>query len=124
MNRYDPLFAPDPERWLSIDEQDRLLLIQEYHKRLHLRLPNLTLHAAIHTAVENQLALLEQEVADALTRLTDGGLDRHEAVHAIGSVLVGNLFDGLRGTAPLDDLPSAYRDQLRDLNAEAWLNGQ
>jgi hypothetical protein len=47
----------------------------------------LRLHLAIHVVVETQLALGKPaEVQQTLARLTDGGMERHQAIHAIGHV--------------------------------------
>jgi hypothetical protein len=51
--------------------------------------------------VENQVALGDTFAARAvLLRLMAEGLDRHEAIHAIGSVLSVELFAALRGEEP------------------------
>jgi hypothetical protein len=57
MQRYDPLKAPDPQEWLALDEQERIALAQDYHRRARIRLPNATAHATAHAIVENQIAL-------------------------------------------------------------------
>jgi hypothetical protein len=50
-----------------------------------------------HVIVENQVALGEAyPVQSVLLRLMEEGLDRHDAIHAIGSVLAERLFAGLR----------------------------
>jgi len=54
--------------------------------RLGATLPNAHLHASIHAIVENQLAQEVVLMKDSLDRLRAEGLDRHEAIHAIGSV--------------------------------------
>ena len=54
--RYDPEAAPDPEKWLALDETQQIELVSAYHRRLGAKLPNDHLHAAIHVIVENQLA--------------------------------------------------------------------
>ena len=82
--RYDQQSVPHSETWLALDESQRIELVSVYHYRLGVKLPNAKLHAAIHVIVENQL---DQEVIlakDALTRFRAEGLDRHEAIHAIG----------------------------------------
>jgi hypothetical protein len=33
MQRYDPLKAPDPEEWLALNEQERIELARDYHRR-------------------------------------------------------------------------------------------
>ena len=57
MKHYDPLKPPDPERWRSLDEQEQIDLVHDYHRRARIRLPNATVHAVIHVVVENQIAL-------------------------------------------------------------------
>jgi hypothetical protein len=57
MRRYDPLKPLDPEEWLSIDDMERTVLIEDYHRRARIRLPNETIHAVLHNVVENQIAL-------------------------------------------------------------------
>jgi hypothetical protein len=99
MKRYDPLVAPDPESWLTTDEGERQRLVERYHRRQGVRLPNLRLHAVIHVVVESQVAMGDElPVAGTLARLITEGLDRHEAIHAIGNVLAGHIHDLM--TAP------------------------
>jgi hypothetical protein len=57
MRRYDPLKPLDPEEWLSIDDMERTVLIEDYPRRARIRLPNETIHAVLHNVVENQIAL-------------------------------------------------------------------
>jgi hypothetical protein len=57
MQRYDPLEAPDPGEWLALDEQERIDLVQDYHRRARIRLPNAKVHAVLHAIVEAQIAL-------------------------------------------------------------------
>jgi hypothetical protein len=62
-------------------------LVSRHHTGQRIRLPNETIHAAIHLIVENQVALGDAFPANGvLLRLMKEGLDRHEAIHAIGSV--------------------------------------
>jgi hypothetical protein len=54
------------------------------------------------------------------------GLDRHEAIHAIGSVLAGYVNELLREpdlqTRPSEGDPNAaYFSELEALTAEGWL---
>jgi hypothetical protein len=89
VHRYDPLEAPDPEEWLELDEQERIDLVREYHRRVGIHLPNEKLHATLHAIVEAQIALKEETPAGRIAqRLIGEGLDRHDAIlHAIGMVL-------------------------------------
>jgi hypothetical protein len=47
------------------------------------------------------------------------GLDRHNAIHAIGSVLAKYMFDVMKHQQPFDD--KAYGRELDALSAERWL---
>jgi len=120
MNRYDPSQAPDPAEWLELDEQERLDRVERYHRRARIDLPNCTLHATIHVAVENQLAAGDEWAVRALARLMKEGLSRHDAVHAIGSLVAEQIYDLLK----LKDSPEASRARyyaaLERLNAARW----
>ena len=97
MQHYDPLEPPDPEEWISLDEQERIQLVEDYHRRTRIRLPNVTAHAVIHAVVENQIAFGDETpVRRTIERLMAEGLDRHDAIHAVGSVLAGHIYDLLR----------------------------
>ena len=95
--RYDASKAPDPEEWLELDEFDRLDQVIDYHKRAKLPIgENNRLHAGFHVIVENQLAMGDLTVVPAtLDRLMREGLDRHDAIHAVASVLMGIVFDAV-----------------------------
>ncbi|MBI3513843.1 MAG: hypothetical protein HY060_07260 [Proteobacteria bacterium] len=121
MQRYDPLVPPDPQTWLALAESERLSLVQTYHRRARIRLPNLKLHAVFHVIVENQIATGDEiPVKRTLERLMGENLDRHEAIHAISFVLAMHLNDILKpgATGPQDH--SAYFARLEGLTAESW----
>lgn len=124
MDYYDPLQNPDPAKWQAIDESERIDLVVEYHQDSEDELPNEMVHASIHVAVENQLALGERPVQETLDRLMRQGLDRHDAIHAIGAVLGGfihELLCGEQDTAP--DMRCYYR-RLKKLTAKRWRKGK
>jgi hypothetical protein len=122
MKRYDPLKPPDTEQWRSIDEQAQIQIVQDYHRRARIRLPNAMLHAVVHVTVENQIALGDETpVRRTVQRLISEGLDRHEAIHAVGSVLAGYINDLLRGGDPGAEPISAYYVALDHLTAKEWL---
>jgi hypothetical protein len=94
MQRYDPLEAPDAQEWLALDEQERIDLVLNYHRKARIRLPNAKVHALVHAMVETQIALEDETPARRTAqRLMDEGLDRHEAIHAIGWVLIEFMSD-------------------------------
>jgi hypothetical protein len=123
MRRYDPLKAPNPEEWLALDEQESIILVEDYHRRAGIRLPNATLHATMHAVVENQIALGDETPARrVMQRLMDEGLDRHQAIHAIGSVLLEHIHDLLKNQPnPGMEPNKPYFAALERLTAEGWL---
>ena len=120
MRAYDPHQTPDPEKWLGLDEAERHALVEAHHRLAKVELPNATLHAVIHTVVENQLAMGIPEVRSALERLIGEGLDRHDALHAIGSLLAERMYEVLEGSAKGLEPNQAYLLKLEQLTAEKW----
>jgi hypothetical protein len=88
VQRYDPLEAPDPEEWMELDEQERIDLVRDYHRR------------------------------------AGKGLDRHDAIHAIGMVLAEHLYDMLKTTKSDKDPNAPYFAALERLTAEDWRRSQ
>ena len=120
--RYDPEQHRDPDEWLAFDEDVKLGMVEEYHRK-RIRLPNARMHALIHVIVENQVALGGEIPAKAaLLRLMGEGLDRHEALHAVGSVLAAHIFHLLKDRPEGPDLHAVYYAKLDRLTAEAWRN--
>ena len=122
MPKYDPEIQPDKDEWLSLDEMERIIMVSEYHERKKVDLPDIQLHAASHAVVENQLAENIPEVVAALQRLMSEGLDRHEAIHAIGSVLAGHIYRILKHKPVMKDPNKPYLKELNSLSAEEWIN--
>jgi hypothetical protein len=73
MEEYNPGRAPEPESWLELDEQERIALVETYHRVARIKLPNVTAHAALHAIVENQIALNLEPVVRAMDRLGKEG---------------------------------------------------
>lgn len=119
MERYDPLKEPKRDDWLEMDEQERISLIARFHSKAGVRLPNATLHAGIHTVVENQLAEGLPVPCETLSRLMQEGLDRHDAIHAIGFVLAEHILNVLNAGAN-SDANERYYQTLRTLTAAKW----
>jgi hypothetical protein len=121
MTRYDPDLDQQAAAWLSADEDERIAAVEAYHRRHDILLPQLRLHAALHTVVENQLALGEQAVVDALARLRSAGLTRHDAVHAIAMVVSEHMFDVIKAQTSGGPEPTqSYLDRVRELTADRW----
>lgn len=123
MRKYDPERIPDAIEWLALDEQERIALAEAYHREARVELPNIRMHAAIHAVIENQIAEGHEPVIRAMSRLTSAGLSRHDALHAVGSVLAEHLFelfkDGSTNTNPM----SSYDAAVERLTAESWRRG-
>jgi hypothetical protein len=118
---YDPLHDVDPKAWMALDEYTRIDSVERYHRRRKIRLPNAKLHATIHTIVENQVALGDQYPAKSiLARLMAEGLDRHDAIHALGSVLSRRMYKALKNEGAGTDLNARYLEELGQLTAESW----
>jgi hypothetical protein len=124
ITHYDPLIPPDPEQWSVLGEQEQIDLVTDYHRRARRRAPNAKVHAVIHVVVERQIALGDEiPVRRTMQRLMSEGLDRHEAIHAVGFVLAGHMNDLVhRGELKADEDPNtAYYAALETLTAEEWL---
>lgn len=122
---YDPQHAPDPDWWLALDEQERIDLARDHHRRARVQLPNARFHAMINAIVETQIAMGDElSVARTLDRLRAEGLDRHDALHAIGSVLARHLHSVMTEGETGVDPNEAYRLRLDELTAEGWTQGE
>jgi hypothetical protein len=121
--RYDPTVPPKPTEWLALDEGEQIALVETYHRRAGIDLPNGTLHALIHTTVERQLAAQLSPVVNALQRLQAEGLDRHDAIHAVGAVLAEHMRQLMIGDLDVPDPNPIYFAALDRLSAAAWRRG-
>jgi Tfp pilus assembly PilM family ATPase len=124
VNRYDPNNAPDPEVWLALDEQIRIALVEEHHRLAHIKLPNLETHAVFHAIIENQIAQNLDSVVRAMTRLTAEGLSRHDAVHAIASVLAVHIHDLFNTKEDAANSQAIYDAAIERLSAKVWRGGE
>lgn len=122
MKKYDPECGPDPARWLASAEDKRIDAVRAYHRRFGGFGQDLLVHASIHVIVENQLALGQpREIQTAMSRLLGEGLARHDAIHAVASVLAEHLFPILeaQGDPPSFD-HSGYALALANLTSARW----
>jgi Domain of unknown function (DUF1841) len=118
---YDPDVAPDPGEWLGLDEDERNLRIEYYHRRegTDLEDERLSVHAILHAAVETQIAQDDPSiVGPTLKRLMAEGLDRHDAIHAVGSVVAELINEAVRRSEPFST--DEYWARLERLTAESW----
>ena len=117
--QYDADKNPEADNWLELDERERIELVIDYHRRTGVRLESPESHAIAHVVVENQVALGEAtRVPETLYRLMDEGLDRHDAVHAIASILMSVISANV--DTPDGDLTTQYNRKLMTLTAVTW----
>ena len=123
--RYNPDVAPSPSEWLALDEQTRLDLVRLYHADHSGAAPRYEkAHYVIHVILETQLAEGIQAIVDAFVRMQHEGLSRHDAIHAVGSILLRHLREMLK---PGKDGKAAWLEYVMDverLHASQWLNGE
>jgi len=121
MERYVPSQTPDSAEWLALDEQERIILVEEFHLNECIDLPNASAHATFHVIVENQLAEGDEPVVRALARLMKQGLPRHDAIHAIGSAVGEQIYDLLNREDTPEASRARYYAAVERLTAAAWL---
>lgn len=123
MIRYDPLVGPKPAIWQAAGEAEQLEAVMDYHSREGVFLPEALLHATFHVVVENQVLMGEELPVEAtLHRLMGEGLDRHDAIHAVASVLAVHIPELL--ATPHGQLHepvmTPYSNALLRLTAAGW----
>jgi hypothetical protein len=118
--RYDADRQPD-QAWLELDEGEQIDLVMAYHRRKRVKLENAKVHATAHVVVENQIARSDPPLVPAtFARLLDEGLSRHDAIHAIGCILLGIIFDVMRTPDDGRDPNMQYNRELATLSAASW----
>ncbi len=117
--RYDAMVAPDAAHWLSTDEGERLQAVLRYHKQAGESFEGLRIDAIVHVAVETQLLEGHPVAVRTMSRLLEQGLDRHDALHAIGAALAEHIFGAVHGYA-FD--ASQYEKRPDALTAASWRN--
>lgn len=122
MKHYDPEIQPNPAEWLALGELRRIEAAEWYHRAARIKLPNVEGHAAFHAAVETQIAEGLEPVVRAMTRLMKQGLTRHEAIHAVGSVLAEKMYEAAhaKDEETGDSLEARYNAAVERLTAQDW----
>lgn len=124
ITKYNPLLAPGPEQWLALDESERLDIVYMYHFQNGMEGDeSIQIHSSIHVAVETQIAMGDEyPVKATLNRLMNEGLDRHDAIHAIGSVLIKYLWDVGSGQNTSEDFTKDYFEEVKHFTYQKWLD--
>ena len=103
--------------WLDLSEDERVALVLQHHESDETSDDHLRMHAIVHSGIETQLAEGNPSTRAALERMLEAGLDRHEAVHAVGGVLASHIYHTLEGN-PFDC--KKYHRDLDGLSADTW----
>jgi hypothetical protein len=119
---YDPEIAPDPKLWLDLDEQERIRLAKKYHAAARIKVPNAEAHALFHAIVENQIAEGVEATWRTVERLRGEGLSRHDAVHAVGSVIAQFTYDAMHSgdVGSPEDAQRELNAKIEALSARQW----
>jgi len=118
--QYEANDQPHSATWLELDETERVDAVMDYHRRAKL-IWKTSSFTMTHVVVENQVALGEATAVPAtLNRLMHEGLDRHEAIHAVGSILMTIVFDVLQAPDAGGDINARYSRELATLTAAGW----
>ena len=123
---YDPDVAPDPHAWLALDEQERIRLAKKYHAAKRIKVPSVEAHALFHAIVENQIAEGVEATCRTMDRLRGEGLTRHDAGHAIGSIIAHFTDDAMHGgtTGSPADAQRELDARIEALSAREWRSGR
>ncbi len=119
---YDPESAPDPNEWLALPEGERIRLVRSYHVARKLRAPSMKAHAALHVVIENQLASGYGPSKRAVARLLSDGLSRHDALHAIASVVTQFIYESTQGQTETQRMTFQARlnEAIERLESDGW----
>jgi hypothetical protein len=122
---YDPDKAPNPGEWLAIDEHERIRLAQNYHTAARINERNPKAHAVFHATVENQIAQGYGPSVRAVERLQREGLTRHEAIHAIASVVAEISYQSIHteGDTSGAEMQRTLNAKIESLSAATWKAG-
>lgn len=115
MDIYHPLIEPNKDEWLESSEYDRIDAVRKYHENSdedEFEEGNaLSIHSMLHVIVENQLAMGIELNPETIEKLTQQGLDRHEAIYAIGAIISDDIFYIVRGDKT-EFSPTEYQKKL------------
>jgi hypothetical protein len=122
---YDPDWTPDPRAWLALDEHERIRLAKNYHTAARIKVPNAKAHALFHAIVENQIAEGFGPTCRTVERLQKEGLTRHDAIHAVGSVIAEFTYGSMRGdpSPSVGDAQLELNSRIEGLTAVSWRRG-
>lgn len=122
---YDPDNWPHPDWWDRMGMSERIQAVAEYHQAHNgfngsNTAINEHLHAIAHVMVENLLMSGRRSMLrPVLEKLMRQGLTRHQAIHAIASVIFDHVTEELRDGKHCDRM-ATYLAKLEQVDAIAW----
>jgi hypothetical protein len=106
---YDISNPPSSEEWLAMDEGERIEAVREAHERTRSAVgQNPLAHATIHVLVENQLAEGHAAIIASYDRFRAAGVDRHNTVHALASVVTHHMMKVLQEGTSFDQAAAEH----------------
>lgn len=109
----------------ELEQQLMAAVLAEHERHPHpgVEGARMKLHLSLHVVAETQIRRRNPPVvAETLERLMREGLDRHEAIHAIGTVIAEEVMQVVGGKQRYDEI--VYAEKLRELSAAAWRTHQ
>jgi len=118
--RYDPARPVDAEEWSQLDEGEQIGLVMGIIAGRASGFQTRACTRACMSPWRTRFFLGEETpVAAALRRLMGEGLGRHDAIHAIASVLSGVMYDTVT-RKEVRDLKAVYYNEVSRLTTEGW----
>ena len=106
---------------MALDEGTQIDLVMAYHRRKRVALEDAKVHATAHVVVENQILQGKPPlVGTTFARLVEEGLSRHDAIHAVASVLLYVIFEIKKDPSYQRDPSIQYNRELAGLTAASW----
>ena len=119
IDAYDVSRAPDAAEWLALDEAARIALVAEAHRRTRASVGGSEeAHASIHVVVEDRLAMGHAAVVAAYERCRAAGVDRHNAIHALASVVTNHMVAVLESREGFDQ--ATADGDFEAIDPEKW----
>ena len=118
---YDAATPPEALAWLETGEEARIQLVVDYHTSIGDVGDNARTHCLLHVIIENQIAMggAMEPVRERMRQLMAQGLDRHNALHALCSVLIRHMnwigMSNIKG-----DQDARYFREIRRMTAQKW----
>jgi hypothetical protein len=106
---------------LDLSEEETILATKKYHDDHEPKMDegSSIIHAAMHAVIETQIAMIDPpQVHRTFTKLIDAGLDRHDAIHIVGSVLAEQLYHLMELQKSAQYNP--YGRSLGELDIKKW----